>query len=106
MITAPAGAQSGYDMRHRFAACAAMQRRAVLGRHVGGVDDVLDADGNPAERPGRFARAAQVVRGPRLRERKVFVEERPRLYFGLDGANALEARLDQFLACESSLPDL
>src|SRR5256885_12147576 len=43
--------------------------RAVLGRHVGGIDDVLEADRNAVERADRLAAALALVGGAGLRKR-------------------------------------
>ena len=53
---------------------ALVDRRAVRGRHVGGVDDVLHADRDPVQRPPRRLGITR----PRLRERLLRVEVRPR----------------------------
>jgi hypothetical protein len=103
-ITAP-------DARSIFTTAASLrgvrpfvERAAVLGRHVAGVDDVLEADRYPAERPDRLARAPQLVRGTGLRERMLLVEEGPRLHGRLDLPDALEAGADQLFRREARLP--
>src|SRR3990172_7579309 len=48
-----------------------VQHRAILGRHVGGVDDVLDADGYPVQCTGGMALATVQIARARLRERKI-----------------------------------
>ena len=68
-----------------------VQHRAVLGRHVGGVDDVLQADRHAVQRADRLARAPALVGGARLVERELLVEEGPGLHLGLERADALEA---------------
>src|SRR5258706_8512289 len=101
-------ASSAQSRNHRSVnarRASAMQRRAVFGRHVRGVDDVLDADRYAAEGSGRLTRAAQVIRGARLRKREILVEEGPGLNLRLCRANALEASADELFAAEASLLD-
>ncbi len=71
---------------------AAVDRRAVLGRHVVGVDHVLD----PHRHALQHARAPGPIDGARLRQRVLRVEPHP----GLDlaaGLHAVEAVADQGL---------
>ena len=82
-----------------------MQHGAVLRRHVGGVDDVLDAHGNAVERPDRLAAATALIGGPRLRERVLLVEKLPRLHRGLERPNALEAALHQLFGAQHAPVD-
>jgi hypothetical protein len=53
---------------------AAVDRRTHLGRHVEGIDDVLDPDRQPVQRPA----GAGAVERARLRERGIGVEIDPR----------------------------
>ena len=55
-------------------AVAGIDRRAHPGRHVGGIEDVLDPDRHAVERPGRFCGGIASVG---LGEREVGIEERP-----------------------------
>ena len=63
-----------------------VQHRAVLGRHVGGVDDVLDAHGHAVQRPDRpalargrgRARAPAPARAPRRGTARPAPSARPR----------------------------
>jgi hypothetical protein len=71
----------------RLRPVAAVDRRVVLRRQAGGVDDVLEADRHAVQRsaPGR------AVERVRLRERALAVDERP-------GAHLLVALVDAFQA--------
>jgi hypothetical protein len=80
-----------------------VQRAAVLGRHIAGIDDVLQPDRYAVERPDRLARAAQLVRGAGLLERTVLVEEGPGLHLRLERADALEAGFDELLRSQQAL---
>ena len=71
---------------------AAVDRRAVLGRHVDRVDDVLDPDRNP----GQQARSPGAVDRARLGQRLLRVEPHPGLDLGA-GTGPLEAIADQGL---------
>ncbi len=57
------------------------------------------------QRTDRLARALALVGGPRLRERVLFVEERPGLYFRLERADALEAALHQVFRSQDAFAD-
>ena len=71
---------------------AAVDRRAVLGRHVDRVDDVLDPDRNP----GQQARPPGPVGRARLGQRLLRIEPRPGLDLGT-GTDPLQAIADQSL---------
>ena len=71
---------------------------AVLGRHVGGVDDVLDADGDAMQRADALACPARRVGRLRLLERALAVEERPGADLRLERIDAGEAGANQLLA--------
>jgi hypothetical protein len=77
-----------------------MQHRAVLGRHVGRVDDVLHAHRNATECAYRLAATAALVCRARLRERMLFVEELPGLHRRLKLPDALQAGAHQLLGAE------
>ena len=66
---------------------AAIDRRAVLGRHVDGVDDVLDPDRHAGEQPG----SSGAIGGARLRQRLLRIEPGP----GLDRSALASARSRQ-----------
>ena len=57
-ITAPAARISATQAASVARPMAAIDRRAHLGRQVGGVDDVLDADRHAVQRPARGARSS------------------------------------------------
>ena len=80
-----------------------MQHGAVLRRHVGRIDDVLDADRNAIQGTDRRAAASALVRCAGLRECMVFVEKLPRLDRRLDLASALEACAHELLGREQPL---
>jgi hypothetical protein len=82
-----------------------VQHRAVLGRHVGGVEDVLHAHRHAVQRPDRLARALALVGRARLRQRVLLVQESPRLHLRLERADALEAGLDQLLRSQPAFTD-
>ena len=67
--------------------------RAVGGRHVGGVDDVLDADGHAVQRAARRFAVAR----PRLGHRPVAIEIGPGADLALARGDAVEARPHQVL---------
>ena len=66
---------------------AAIDRRAHLGRQVGGVDDVLDADRHAVQRPARRA----AVELARLRERQFRIDAGPGVDVVLALSDASEA---------------
>src|SRR4029079_17532635 len=75
-----------------------MDRGAIAGRHVAGVEDILDADRNAVERaPPRLA-----VTCPRLRDSEVAVDIGPGADGGIALGNAGKARLDQRLGCRGA----
>ena len=59
-------AQGGDAARVLARAIVLEQRRARFGRHVGGVDHVLDADGNAMQDAEALALAAHCIGGARL----------------------------------------
>src|SRR5262249_12048830 len=68
---------------------------SVLGRHISGVDDVLDADRDAIERTDTLALAARRVRGARLGQGMLAVEMGEGLHIGLALSNAVQTRRDQ-----------
>src|SRR5688500_4972512 len=74
---------------------AAIDRGAVLRRKVEGVEDVLHADGKPAQRP--------LAGG--LRERSLVGQKSPRLHGALALGDALEAALQERLRVELAALD-
>src|SRR5262249_31671455 len=64
---------------------ALIDRTAILGRHVGGVDDVLDPDWQAVQR-----RRLRLPRS-RLGQRSLGIDELPRLDLSLSRADAIEA---------------
>jgi hypothetical protein len=79
----------------RLATC--VDRRAVFGRHVLGIDDVLDADGNAMQRPDAQTLPAPLIGPARLLESEVAVEVGPRLHDLLTFRDPLKAGRDQHL---------
>ena len=81
-------------------------RRAVLGRHVRGVDDVLHAIGHADERPALVA----AVEFPCLFDRGIRIEVLPRLHLRFAFDDAIEARtrdrLARRVACANRRDDL
>ena len=70
---------------------AAVDRRVVFGGQIGGVDDVLDAEGHAVQ-----ARAARhAIERARLRERRFAIDERPGAHRFIARGNALEAGGDE-----------
>jgi hypothetical protein len=65
----------------------AVNGRAVLGRHVGGIDDVLDANGNASQRTA----LGILVERACLRHDKVGIEELPCLHRRLSRSDAFQA---------------
>jgi hypothetical protein len=98
------GAQQAHDRGVGARPPPGMEHRAVLGRHVGGVDDVLDADRQAVQGPERPAALALLVGGARLPERVLRVEERPGLDLGLARLDPLQAGLDELLRGEPAVP--
>src|SRR5262249_22092757 len=82
-----------------------VQRRAVLGRHVRGVDDVLDADRHAVQRSDRLSRQSMLVGGARLRQRVVGIEKRPRLDTGVGFTDARQTRSDVLLGRDHAVAD-
>src|ERR1019366_4161892 len=64
-----------------------VDRRAVLGRHVASIDDVLDAE----RHAGQWPALAAFVERARLRDHLVRVQVMPRLHLWLARSDALEA---------------
>ena len=89
-------AQPGHAVRVAGRAPAGVDRRAVGGRHVGGVDDVLDADRQAVQRPARLL----VVALPRRRDRLVGVDVRPRVQLALALADPLQALAHELLGAQ------
>jgi len=75
---------------------AAIDRRAVLGRHVDRVDDVLDPDRNP----GQEALPPVPVDCPRLGQRLLLIEPHPGLDLGA-GICPFQAVTNQGLGSQS-----
>ena len=88
------GADKGDGGRIPLRPVAAVDGGVVLGRHVGRVEDVLDADGNAVKRAAR----GLAIERARLRERQLGVEERPGPDLLLARGNAREAGFDELLA--------
>ena len=82
-------------------AVAAVDARAVFGRHVSGLDDVFDAERNALQ---HVASRAPVVL-PREHERPFDIEVLPRLDLRLTRLDALSARGDERRTRELALHD-
>ena len=81
---------------------ARIDRRAVPGRHVGGVDQVLDRDRDAVQRPARGRRVA----APRRGERRLGIEILPGADHRLARGDPFEACGDQRLGAEPAFGDL
>ena len=77
-----------------------MAGKSVFGRHVDGVDDVLDADRNAVEGADGAAFRLPGIGGAGLGQREVGVEEDPGLHLRLAGGDAGEAGGDEGLGGE------
>ena len=106
MITAPACAQPPHDRRIVPRPAAGVDRRAVLGRHVGGVDDVLHPDREAVQQPERPAGGAVAVERLRLLQDMVGIEIRPRANAGLALGDNLQARLGELHGLQRAACDL
>ena len=89
MITAPAARSRATAAASRARRAAGPERRAELGRHVAGVENVLDADRHAVQRtrarvPCRRCSSAACA----CRMRVLAVEERPGLNLALDLVDA------------------
>ena len=82
-----------------------MQHGAVLGGHVDGVDDVLQADRHAVQRPDGAALAPVGVAGAGLGQRMGLVQVLPGLHLALGLADALQAGLHQLLGVEQPVAD-
>ncbi len=78
---------------------------AVLGRHVGGVDDVLEADGNAVQRSDALALLVLCVGGPGLLQCPIPVEKRPGLNRRLQRGDAVETGADEVLGQQLAIGD-
>src|SRR5919204_6670086 len=85
------GAQLGHDGGVVTGAAARRERRAELGRIIGGVDDVLDRDRNAVQPPERMALEAAFVEFARLGKRMLAVEMGEGLDLAVACLDALEA---------------
>ena len=97
MMTAPARRSAVTQAASAVGWRPAVGAAAVLGRHVGRVDDVLDADRHPVQRADALALACAAIGGARLRQRVLGIEELPGLDLGLELGDALEAGAHQLL---------
>ncbi len=88
-------AQHGHRRRVLARPPAPVERAAALGGHVGGVEDVLDADGHAVQRPEPGARIARGVGIAGGGERKLRIHEGPRAHQGVSTLDAFEARFHQ-----------
>ncbi len=84
---------------------AGVQRRAVLRRHVGRVDDVLDADRHTVEWSDRPARQTVLVRRTSLGQRVIRIEERPCLDARIRLAYPRQTRRDVLLGGDHAFAD-
>jgi hypothetical protein len=63
---------------------------------TGDIDDVLDADRHPVQRPAAASRSDLGFRGARRRHRRVAVQANKDIQFRIEPANALQQRRHQF----------
>src|SRR5262245_24068663 len=82
-----------------------VQHGAVFGRHISGVEDILDADGYAMECSGGPSLKAPSVGCARLRKGMVWIEKRPRLDSTIDLANSRETSLDELLRTDDAAAD-
>ena len=76
-------AQQSHHCRIAIRQASGVQHRAILGGHVGGVDDVLDAHRHAVQRARRESCGALLVGAPRLSQDMLRVEKCPGLYLTL-----------------------
>ena len=98
-------AEAGHRLGVARRGAAGVEHRAVLGRHVGGVDDVLDPYGYAVQGPDGPAGQALGVRGPRLREGMLGIEEGPGPDLVIDLPHARQAGLDELRRGDPTVPD-
>ena len=79
-----------------------IDRRAIGGRHVDGVDQILDRDRDPVQRPSRRFRVALA----RRRQRLLAIEILPGANHRLARLDAVEIGSDQCLGSNPALGDL
>ena len=94
------------DHRRIAGGCAPrVEHGTVLGRHVGGIEDVLDTDGHAVQRSNRLPGEAQFVSGARLRQGVIRIEERPGLDLRIRLVHPREACLDELLRADNTVAD-
>ena len=86
----------------RVGPVAAIDRRAIGGRHVDGVDQILDRDRDPVQRPSRRFRIAP----SRGRQRLLAIEVLPGANHRLARLDAVEIGSDQCLGSNPALGNL
>ena len=84
-------AQGGNARRIAIWAAAAKDRGAVLGRQIGGVEDVFDADRHAVQRARGLAGAKGGIGFARMRQRELGIEMLPCLNLALALGDAIEA---------------
>jgi hypothetical protein len=72
-----------------------MQARSILGRHIDGVDDVLDANRNAMEHANGPSLSPVLVTGASLCQGEFLIEKLPSLHLGFALANPIKAGLNQ-----------
>ena len=91
MMMAPASRSACTLAESRRDCCALEQRRALAGRHVGGLDDVLDRDRHAVDRRQRLAGAPARGRGVGGLARAVLVDHDEGADAGIELGDQLEA---------------
>jgi hypothetical protein len=86
-------------------ASARVKLRAVLGGHVGGVEDVLDPHRHTMKRAEEGLAGQQPIAVPCLGERVLGIEEGPGFHARLDAVDPVQAGADQFRGTDLVPPD-
>ena len=105
MITAPAARNIETDRRVARRRAPGVNHRTVLGRHVGGIENIFDRDRHAVQRPDRLTAQTERVGRARLRERVIGIEKRPGLNLRIDVANTRQASFDELFRADDTVAD-
>ena len=89
-------AEAVYDSGILARPPAGVSWRSVFGRHVGGVDNVLDADSESVQCANRTASAPKIVNRPSRGTHQALVNISEGTYLRLAGRKSMKQRFDQF----------